>query len=76
LYIHQKIEERPILFFSDACYYLSEVVATAPQAEAECGNLGGRLASFAISDELIPIRTAIPKTELWLGKNYYNTSFQ
>jgi hypothetical protein len=64
------------LFFSDACYYLSEDVATAPQAEAECGSLGGRLASFAISDELIPIRTAIPKTELWLGKNYYNTSFQ
>jgi hypothetical protein len=55
---------------------LSEDVATAPQAEAECGSLGGRLASFAISDELIPIRTAIPKTELWLGKNYYNTSFQ
>ena len=62
------------LFFfpSFACYHLDTQTMTPAQAEVSCGNLGGRLASFATKDEIDQLAKVLSArsvlTEMWLGK--------
>ena len=66
-------------FVSFACYHVDNQTLTPAQAEVSCGNMGGRLASFATKAELDQLATALNKnsisTEMWLGKQKTKENF-
>ncbi len=67
------------LLISFACYHIDNQILTPAQAEVSCGNLGGRLASFATNDELDLLAEVLREssiyTEMWLGKELFATQF-